>query len=268
MTNSLKLPIERLKSGVIVFLFLVLFSCSNNTEELAIDCSLSDLAVEITESIQPDCAATGTITVTGSGGTAPYTFSINGLDFQTQTSFSNLSASEYVVSVKDADGCTNETTFNLIGGDNVVALSLDVVESSCSAATGSVTVTATGGDGNYTYSLGNNAQSSNAFTSLSVGTYQVTVTDGEGCDVSRQVLVPGNVSLENQIMPIIMSDCAISGCHNGAQTPNLLTAEAVIANASRIKSETQARSMPRGRTLRDQEIELIACWVDSGAPNN
>lgn len=69
-------------------------------------------------------------------------------------------------------------------------------------------------------------------------------------------------------MPIIQKDCAISGCHNGSQSPRLETNQEVIANAARIKSETQAGSMPRNRTLSDQEIELIACWVDDGALNN
>jgi Secretion system C-terminal sorting domain/SprB repeat len=52
------------------------------------------------------CNSLGTITVTGSGGTAPYQYSINGVDYQTSQMFGGLYAGSYNVWVKDANGCT------------------------------------------------------------------------------------------------------------------------------------------------------------------
>lgn len=53
--------------------------------------------------------------------------------------------------------------------------------SSCAAATGTITITAVGGDGNYQYSVnGGAAQSSSTFTGLAAGTYNVVVIDGLG----------------------------------------------------------------------------------------
>ncbi|MBI5914367.1 MAG: PKD domain-containing protein, partial [Bacteroidetes bacterium] len=50
--------------------------------------------------------ATGVITVTASGGTPPFEFSTNGIDFQTDPALGNLPAGDYDVVVRDSRGCT------------------------------------------------------------------------------------------------------------------------------------------------------------------
>ena len=44
----------------------------------------------------------GTITASGSGGTSPYSYSVNGTDFQVNGLFGGLAAGPYTVTVKDA----------------------------------------------------------------------------------------------------------------------------------------------------------------------
>src|SRR5207247_2220197 len=51
-------------------------------------------------------ASTGSVTVAGSGGTSPYTYSIDGVHFGGSGTFNNLAAGSYTVTVKDANGCT------------------------------------------------------------------------------------------------------------------------------------------------------------------
>jgi hypothetical protein len=53
---------------------------------------------------------TGTITLTGSGGLAPYTYSLNGGTYQSSGVFSNLSLGTYTVSVQSSAGCTATTS--------------------------------------------------------------------------------------------------------------------------------------------------------------
>ncbi len=53
---------------------------------------------------------TGTITIAGSGGLAPYTYSLNGSAYQSNGVFSNLSLGTYTVSVKSLAGCTATTS--------------------------------------------------------------------------------------------------------------------------------------------------------------
>ena len=53
------------------------------------------------------CASnTGTVTLSGSGGLAPYTYSINGGPFQAGGLFSTLPFGNLTYSIKDANGCT------------------------------------------------------------------------------------------------------------------------------------------------------------------
>lgn len=256
--------------AVFVLIGVVVFTgCSNNTEEAVIDCSLSDLTVSIVDSTSPDCLNAGGITLQGEGGTAPYRFSLDGLNYQNDGTFMNLSAGDFEVFVEDADGCIRSSTITLEAGNNGIAINVVITESQCLDNTGTIEVEAAGGDGIFTYSIDNGPnQTESTFSNLGVGSYVVKVIDGEGCESLREVQVKANTSLSNTIMPIIMNDCAIAGCHNGTQSPNLTTRQAVISNAARIKSETQARTMPRNRTLSQNEIDLIACWVDSGALDN
>ncbi|MBT1703441.1 hypothetical protein [Chryseosolibacter indicus] len=76
------------------------------------------------------------------------------------------------------------------------------------------------------------------------------------------------VSWELHILPIIRESCAISGCHNGISRIDLRKYELAKLHASEIKAFTQDRSMPFEGTITQQQINLIACWVDAGAPNN
>jgi SprB repeat len=64
-------------------------------------------------------ANSGTITVTPSGGTATYTYNLNGGAFQASNIFSGLGANTYTVAAKDANGCTgtiSATISNLAAG--------------------------------------------------------------------------------------------------------------------------------------------------------
>jgi SprB repeat len=50
--------------------------------------------------------STGSITVTPSGGTGPYTYRLNSGTFQPSNIFSNLVAGNYTITAKDVNGCT------------------------------------------------------------------------------------------------------------------------------------------------------------------
>ena len=92
---------------------------------------------------------------------------------------------------------------------------------------------------------------------------------------------PGNNSIDcsgtaktfsTDVNPIIQNSCATStGCHGNGSTngPGALTNFAQISNASTaIKSAVISGVMPQGGSLSTQEKNTIACWVNSGAPNN
>lgn len=79
------------------------------------------------------------------------------------------------------------------------------------------------------------------------------------------------VSLENDIMPLLLAQCTFSGCHNGdnGSSRNWTEKVNVLAKAAGLKARTQNGSMPRSPgALTQNQIDLIACWVDGGAKDN
>ncbi|WP_159439829.1 T9SS type B sorting domain-containing protein [Pontibacter lucknowensis] len=137
-------------------------------------------------------SANGTISVTGvTGGTSSYTYALNGGDFQEGTTFGNVLAGRYTVTVKDDNGCTFSKEIvvdNIAGPTNLTA---EATASTCGAANGEIRVTGvTGGTSDYTYSRdGVNFQESNLFAGLAAGNYNIRVKDANGCIVSKQITV-------------------------------------------------------------------------------
>ena len=152
---------------------------------------------DATVSIKPSTCSTnnGEFTVTGvTGGTSPYSYSINGTIFQSTSNFNKLLAGTYTLSVKDANGCTytKAVVVNNLAGPTTLTASTK--PSSCTVNDGSITVTSvTGGSSPYTYSLdGSSYKAGNLFSALGTDTYTVWVKDANGCTVSAEVKVGTN----------------------------------------------------------------------------
>jgi gliding motility-associated-like protein len=135
-------------------------------------------------------AINGSITITPTNGTGPYTFVLNGTTTQTgatTTTFSALAAgSSYSIVITDAIGCSG--TFNNINVPQGSALLANAVASptTCNgAANGQIIVTPTNGAGPYTFVLNGTVTQTGAinttFINLAAATYNIVVTDGAGC---------------------------------------------------------------------------------------
>lgn len=103
----------------------------------------------------------------------------------------NLSGGVWTVTVSDEEGCEWSTVFEIFEPDS---LTLDVISNdpSCfGASDGSLTVNSTGGSGGNIYEIRDaddnllNVGNSNTANSLGGGTYSITITDENGCVVSR-----------------------------------------------------------------------------------
>src|SRR5207302_4862376 len=78
------------------------------TQPVTITQPASGVSASISSQTNVACfgASTGSVTVSASGGTSPYTFSKDGVTFGASGMFSNLAAGSYTVTVMDANGCT------------------------------------------------------------------------------------------------------------------------------------------------------------------
>jgi len=118
----------------------------------------------------------GTITITGTGGSPAYEYSLDGGAYQTGNVFGSLSAGSYTISIRDVNGCVSTCSATL-ALPQTPTCSVATVDAVCAGdATGELTVTATGGSAPYEYSLdGLVFQAGNSFVGLTAGMYTVTV---------------------------------------------------------------------------------------------
>lgn len=139
------------------------------------------------------CGSTnGSIVVTATGGSAPYTYSLNAGTPQSSGSFLGLAAGSYTIQVTDANGCTSTLTSETVGGGSAPAITSPTIsDETCMDANGQIIVNATGGTSPLTYSNNGGAsyQSSSVFTGLSAGTYAIMVMDASGCTSSTNATV-------------------------------------------------------------------------------
>lgn len=139
----------------------------------------------ITASTNVNCngASTGSATVGATGGTAPFTYAWSpaGGTGGTTTTYSNLAANTYTVTVTDAANCVATQTVNITQPPLLTASITSSTNPVCTAANGSITVTAGGGTPAYTYSWAPSGGTGATASGLAAGNYTVTVTDSKGC---------------------------------------------------------------------------------------
>ena len=136
-------------------------------------------AAATVSNVQCNGEATGTATVTPSGGTAPYSYVWPNLPGNTQT-VNNLPAGTYTVTVTDANGCITTQNFTVTEPVALVGNSSITNPILCAGGMATVSLSATGGTAPYT-GIGSLSQIA--------GTQTYTVTDANGCSSTTTVTV-------------------------------------------------------------------------------
>ena len=170
----------------------------------------TEVQIALTSQVNNVCfqGNTGRLSITASGGTAPYTYAWTGPNGFTSTSEDpqNLLSGTYQVTVTDANGCTITGASQTITEQAQLALTHSQVNNVCfQGNTASISITASGGTAPYTYAW----TGPNGFTSTSEdlqnllsGTYQVTVTDANGCTITgaaQTITEPTALTITNQV---------------------------------------------------------------------
>jgi gliding motility-associated-like protein len=131
--------------------------------------------------------ANGSINLTVSAGTGPFTFNWNNGAGSNEDP-NNLAAGTYNVTVTDANGCTAVSAATLTEPP-VMSLTTNQTNVSCfGVSDGTATVNPTGGIPPYSY-LWSNGQMSQTAINLSAGNTSVTLTDNNGCTTSSTIIL-------------------------------------------------------------------------------
>lgn len=172
------------------------------------------------------CTPSGTITVTASGGTGPFTYQLDGGTAQNGNVFNGVAPGTHTVKVTDSKSCTATQTVTVAGPPALTATATPA-NSLCTANTGTLSVNVTSGTAPYSYTLStsSSAQTSNQFSNLAPGNYTVSITDAGGCTFTTPSVTVGRTN-DITLTPATTS---ITACAGTTQNVNLTTNASTVS---------------------------------------
>ena len=139
----------------------------------------------------------GSATASVTGGTAPYTYLWS--NSTTTATITGVTAGTYDVTITDANGCTDTASVTITEPVALVASAIANNNVSCNGGSdGSATASATGGTAPYTY-LWSNSATTASITGVTAGTYDVTITDANGCTDTASVTITEPVAIDTSV---------------------------------------------------------------------
>jgi gliding motility-associated-like protein len=207
-----------LASGTYVFHIKDANNCIRDTIINVLD-SLNPVGqVTITE---PLCngQSNGSLTVTGSGGSNPFTYALNAGTYSIVNTFDSLAAGNYVIHIKDANGCIKDTNVT-VTQPAVLNIVFNITSPSCHGdSNGMVDVTGTGGTPAYAFAMNGGVFSSNTnYAGLAAGVDTFLIQDANGCRNEAVVTITEPAPLEFSSLDIVNVKCF--GESNGQVTVN------------------------------------------------
>jgi gliding motility-associated-like protein len=160
--------------------------------------------------------STGSITVTGAGGTSPYQYSIDGGPFQASATFGGLTAGAHSITVRDFRLCSIIVNITITQPASALAGSTAILNNSCfNGSTGSVDLTVSGGTSPYSFIWSNGATTED-LANVASGNYSVTISDAIGCTVNVSGTVTNPPALGGTIISQTNVQCFAG--NNGSVT--------------------------------------------------
>lgn len=153
------------------------------------------------------------VVVKGVGGLMPYKYAKGSGAFTNVDTFKNIWAGYYTFKVKDSNECVKDTVIQIV---NPTAVSADVTiqEPPCNFFnSGVITIAGKNGVAPYTYSFsGGTFSSTNTFSGLFSGSYNVQVKDDKSCLLDTVVVLPDSVRVQaNAILTHILCNSDSTG---------------------------------------------------------
>jgi hypothetical protein len=141
----------------------------------------------------------GAFNIVNTGGTAPFLYSTSP-NLGSGSSFNQLSAGNYVVTVVDMNFCSNTVAIQ-IHEPPALSISSFTTNTICGTSSGSVSTTVSGGVGPYAYFWTPGNFTTDNVVGLPIGTYEVMVRDVNHCQITDSVTISNlnQLSLSNTV---------------------------------------------------------------------
>jgi gliding motility-associated-like protein len=168
--------------------------------------------------------ADGAITTSPTSGSAPYSYLWIGPGgfVSNAQNISNLIAGEYNLLLTDSDGCISIFSVEILEAPQITISRVITGVSCFGGSNGTISINVTGGTPGYTYQwVGPNGFSSTNedISGLVAGSYEITVTDVNGCTRTRVFTVP---SPADYVIDAVVTDVICSGDSDGAIDINIV----------------------------------------------
>ena len=154
--------------------------CIKDTSVSVMDYVLED-DIQLVLAMDTCVAANGAVTIENqTQQVGPYRYSIDGVEFYSDTSFLDLTYGDYTLYIEDGNGCIWDQNFQL---DTIFSLhvSADVVDTQCNEENGELVIK-TSSDFNNSYFLNSELVSEDlVISNLAAGPYVLMVRNEHGC---------------------------------------------------------------------------------------
>ncbi|MBL4653964.1 MAG: T9SS type A sorting domain-containing protein, partial [Flavobacteriales bacterium] len=180
----------------------------------------------------------GSAAVVANGGTLTgYTYNWSNTETTAATS-ANLASGTHTVTVTDANSCTQTAIITITPASVIVSGKTQTNVSVAGSSTGQASVLPSGGQSDYTYLWTNVAgvitganETNSGITNMPAGTYNMTITDANGCTLPVVFIITENASLDGgSITHVDAGGAILNVCENDVAVTNILQ-DAGAANA-------------------------------------
>jgi hypothetical protein len=260
----------------LLLLTVIFISCVSHDLNKPVVCEKSLLMLKLfSVTSASDCSLNdGEIEITASGGEHPYLFRLNNeVATQSESIFININSGIHSVTVIDKNGCSYTLSNIIVSAENFKFTAGIKDDNECINHNGSITIEVQEGTPPFLFTINDESETANNFFgNLKADIYAITIKDAASCITNLNITIEQvntNTSWTNDILPIIKANCAVNGCHDGKTRIDYRLYPNALKNAPNIKLYTQDGRMPfDGLALSQSQIDLIACWVNEGAPEN
>lgn len=177
------------------------YGCKLSKSENVVD--VSPIGFGRFTAVPPTCfSSDGSLTLTITGGTAPYYYSAStgqvDISYSQTYAISGLSSGSYSFLVTDAGFCQLFVSTSIVSPNGIASVSVNTTNSTCNSENGEITISVIGGVTPYTYTIVypngdteniSGSQTVQLFSNLSGGTYSVGVSDNSGCSYLDEVFL-------------------------------------------------------------------------------
>lgn len=117
---------------------------------------------------------------------------------------------------------------------------------------------------------------------ISLPVFFLMVVLATGCYYDKEeLLYPGSnqpvdcttvaAKFNADVLPLITTKCATSNCHDASAAGGRIFQTYAQISGAKDRINTRAvveKSMPQTGPLLPAEVNILKCWIESGAPNN